>query len=90
MYPMTAPMSASETYELWLKKLPESSDMHRELDPLRKADDAIEVDTTDMSIEELDEEMLQEVVSKINNRPRKCLNWFSPTEVHVNLVLHLD
>lgn len=35
---MTAPMSASETYELWLKKLPESSDMHRELEAIRGND----------------------------------------------------
>ena len=35
---MSAPMSASETYELWLKKLPESSDMHRELEAIRGND----------------------------------------------------
>ena len=38
----------------------------------------------------VDDEALQEVVSKLNARPRKCLNWFSPAEVHSNLVLHLD
>ena len=35
------------------------NDMHRELDPLRKADDAIEVDTTDMSIEEVLESVIR-------------------------------
>lgn len=34
------------------------NDMHRELDPLRKADDAIEVDTTHLSIEEVIETLL--------------------------------
>ena len=35
------------------------NDMHRELDPLRKADDAIEVDTTSMSIEEVLESVVR-------------------------------
>ncbi len=39
---------------------------------------------------ELDEKTLQAVVSQLNNRPRKCLNWLSPAEVHSNFVLHLD
>ncbi|MBR3053276.1 MAG: (d)CMP kinase [Firmicutes bacterium] len=39
------------------------NDMHRELDPLRKADDAIEVDTTHMGIEEV----LESVVRLIDN-----------------------
>ena len=29
------------------------NDMHRKLDPLRKADDAIEIDTTDMTVDEV-------------------------------------
>lgn len=35
------------------------NDMHRELDPLRKADDAIEVDTTNMNIEEVLESVVR-------------------------------
>ena len=29
---------------------------------------------------ELSEEALQKVVDEINNKPRKCLGWFSPAE----------
>lgn len=39
---------------------------------------------------EVDDEALQEVVSKLNTRPRKCLNWSSPAEAHSKLMLHLD
>ncbi len=43
------------TYEKVLADINERdyNDSHRELDPLRKADDAVEVDTTSMSIEEV-------------------------------------
>ena len=34
-------------------------DMHREISPLKKADDAIEVDTSDMTIEEVEAEILR-------------------------------
>ena len=38
----------------------------------------------------LDDLSLQKIVSKLNNRPRKCLNWLSPAEVLSLSVLHLD
>lgn len=34
-------------------------DMHREISPLRKADDAIEVDTSDMTIEQVEAEIIR-------------------------------
>ena len=34
-------------------------DMHREISPLKKADDAIEVDTSDMTIEQVEAEILR-------------------------------
>ena len=37
------------------------NDSHRKLNPLRKADDAIEIDTTDMSIEEVTQAILDEI-----------------------------
>jgi cytidylate kinase len=37
------------------------NDMHREITPLRKADDAIELDTTGMSIDEVTEYILRKV-----------------------------
>ena len=37
--------------------------MERELNPLRKAEDAIEVDTTGLSIEEVTEVILKNIVS---------------------------
>lgn len=37
------------------------NDSHRKLNPLRKADDAIEIDTTDMSIEEVTQSILEQV-----------------------------
>ena len=42
-------------YEQVLREINERdyNDMHRELDPLRKADDALEIDTTKMSIDEV-------------------------------------
>ena len=39
-------------------------DMHREHSPLRKADDAVEVDTSDMTIEEVVERVLQIIKEK--------------------------
>ena len=39
-------------------------DMHRPLSPLRKADDAVEIDTSDMSIEEVEEAIAQLLPSK--------------------------
>ena len=38
------------------------NDMHREITPLRKADDAIELDTTGMSIDEVTEYILRKVI----------------------------
>ena len=37
------------------------NDSHRKLNPLKKADDAIEIDTTDMSIEEVTQAILDEI-----------------------------
>ena len=39
-------------------------DMNREISPLKKADDAIELDTSDLSIEEVVEKMMQIVTEK--------------------------
>ena len=41
------------------------------------------------SFDDVSNEYLAAVVSKINLRPRKCLNWMSPFEVFFGLVLHL-
>ena len=41
----------------------DKNDMERELNPLRKADDAIEVDTTGLSIEEVTEVILKNIVT---------------------------
>ena len=43
------------TFEQVLKDINQRdyNDMHRDLDPLRKAEDAVEVDTTHMTIEEV-------------------------------------
>ncbi|MBO6047974.1 MAG: (d)CMP kinase [Erysipelotrichaceae bacterium] len=40
-------------------------DMHREVSPLRKADDAIEIDTSDMSLEEVVANVMDLVASRI-------------------------
>lgn len=37
------------------------NDTHREVDPLRKAEDAVEIDTTDMTIEEVVEYICKEM-----------------------------
>ena len=42
-------------------------DMHREISPLKKAEDAVELDTSDMSIEEVVEKMMQIVTEKAEN-----------------------
>ena len=42
------------------------------------------------SMNHVTKEALQAVVNKINNRPRKCLSWLSPSEVFSQKVLHLD
>lgn len=42
------------------------------------------------SMDGVTKEALQAVVNKINNRPRKCLSWFSPAEIYSKIVLHLD
>ena len=34
-------------------------------------------------------ERLAEFTEKLNHRPRKCLNWNSPSEIFSNLLLHL-
>lgn len=34
------------------------------------------------------EELLQEFTFKLNHRPRKCLNWFSPAEIFLPKMLH--
>ena len=41
----------------------DKSDMERELNPLRKADDAIEIDTTGLSIKEVTDVILKNIVS---------------------------
>ena len=38
-------------------------DTHRKVSPLRKADDAIEVDTSDLTIDEV-EEVVQDIIDK--------------------------
>lgn len=40
-------------------------DSHREHSPLRKADDAIEIDTSDMSLEEVTERVLEIIKEKV-------------------------
>jgi cytidylate kinase len=40
-------------------------DMHRDISPLKKADDAIEIDTSDMSIEEVVDCIMKLVKTKI-------------------------
>lgn len=51
------------SYEAVLADMQERdyNDMHREITPLRKADDAIELDTTGMSIDEVTEYILRKV-----------------------------
>ncbi len=51
------------SYEKVLEDMQERdyNDMHREITPLRKADDAIEIDTTGMSIDEVTEYILRKV-----------------------------
>ena len=34
-------------------------------------------------------ELLAEFTDKLNHRPRKCLNWYSPFEVFSRSLLHL-
>ena len=41
-------------------------DSTRETDPLRKADDAIEVDTTGLNIEQVTEKISEYIKSKLN------------------------
>lgn len=41
------------------------------------------------SLEELTNQSLEKVVKKINQRPRKCLEWKTPHEVFFDEVLHL-
>ncbi len=42
------------------------------------------------SFDDVSDEQIAYVVSLINNRPRKRLNWASPQEVFSNFLLHLD
>ena len=39
-------------------------DMHREVSPLKKADDAIEIDTSDLSLDEVVEQVLK-LINKV-------------------------
>jgi transposase insI for insertion sequence element IS30B/C/D len=32
---------------------------------------------------------MEKVVRKLNNRPRKCLQWITPDEAHLEEALHL-
>ena len=41
-------------------------DMHREHSPLRKADDAVEIDTSDMTIEEVVDAVMEIIKEKVN------------------------
>lgn len=43
-------------------------DTHREIDPLKKADDALEVDTTGLNIEEVTEKINSHIRNMINNK----------------------
>lgn len=36
------------------------------------------------SMENITDEMIKEIEEKLNNRPRKCLNWLTPNEVYYN------
>ena len=42
-------------------------DSHRKIDPLKKADDAIELDTTNMSIEEVKNYILKEIEKNVHS-----------------------
>ncbi|MBD7913227.1 MULTISPECIES: (d)CMP kinase [Clostridium] len=57
------------SYDTILKDIIERDykDSHREVDPLRKADDAIEVDTTGLNIEEVTDKIIGLINLKINN-----------------------
>lgn len=48
------------TYDQLVKDIAERDayDMNRDISPLRKADDAIEIDTTGLSIEEVTEQII--------------------------------
>ena len=35
------------------------------------------------------DEYINDFIDKLNKRPRKCLGWKTPYEVHYNKVLHL-
>ena len=39
-------------------------DMHRKISPLKKADDAIEIDTSDLSLEEVVDKVMELVIQK--------------------------
>lgn len=56
-------------YDEILKNVQERDyiDSHREVSPLRKADDAIELDNSNMTIEEQDEWLMKQAKSKIEN-----------------------
>ena len=38
--------------------------MHRKISPLKKADDAIEIDTSDLSLEEVVDKVMELVIQK--------------------------
>lgn len=61
------------TYEEVLKDINERDyeDTHRKLNPLKKADDAIEVDSTDMNIDEVTEYMLKIIGKDPQTDPEK-------------------
>jgi Cytidylate kinase len=46
--------------------------MNREVSPLRQADDAIVVDSTDMTIDEVTDTIIQYFNEKINIKNRSC------------------